>query len=60
MAAPPELGRANEAVLRLLAETLSLPRRQVTLLSGRGRREKVVELEGLGRDEAIRRLEAAL
>ena len=36
VAAPAEAGRANEAVVRLLADTLSLPRDAVTLVSGHG------------------------
>ena len=59
VAAPPEQGRANEAVLRLLAETLSLPRRNLTLLSGHGGREKLVELAGISPEETERRLATA-
>ena len=47
VAAPPEGGRANEAVVRLLAETLRVPREAVTLVSGHGGRDKIVELTGL-------------
>jgi uncharacterized protein len=59
VAAPPEAGRANEAVVRLLAETLSLPRRSLTLVAGHGARDKVVEVAGLEPAEAERRLAAA-
>ena len=44
---PPEDGRANEAVLRLLAETLDLPRASVSLVSGHASRDKIVMLAGL-------------
>jgi uncharacterized protein (TIGR00251 family) len=57
--APPEDGKANEAVLRLLADALGLPRRDVELVAGRSRRDKVVSLTGIGEDEAERRLESA-
>ena len=57
--APAEGGRANEAVVRLLAETVGVPRRSVTLVSGHGAREKVVELEGVEPAEVERRLEGA-
>lgn len=53
--AAPEGGRANEAVVRLLAETLSVPRDAVTLVSGRGVRDKIVELAGLGPSQIERR-----
>jgi uncharacterized protein YggU (UPF0235/DUF167 family) len=55
----PERGRANEAVLRLLAETLALPRTALTLVSGHGGREKVVELTGMGPALIERRLSSA-
>jgi uncharacterized protein (TIGR00251 family) len=56
VAAPPDRGRANDAVLRMLAERLGVP---VTLVSGHTARDKVVELHGLAPDEADRRLEGA-
>ena len=59
VSAPPEAGRANEAVLRLLAEALSRPRRSVTLVAGHGGRDKVVEVAGLEPAEAERRLATA-
>jgi uncharacterized protein YggU (UPF0235/DUF167 family) len=42
VAAPAEGGRANEAVLRLLADTLGV---DVRLVSGHSSRDKVVALE---------------
>jgi uncharacterized protein (TIGR00251 family) len=59
VAAPPEGGRANKAVVRLLADTLSLPREAVTLVSGHGARDKIVELSGLGPSQIERRLSSA-
>ena len=47
VAAAPENGRANEAVRRLLAEELGLPRSSVTIVSGHTAREKIVELQGI-------------
>lgn len=55
--AAPERGRANDAVLDLLANTLSMPRRDVRLVAGHGARDKVVELDGIAEEEALRRLE---
>jgi uncharacterized protein (TIGR00251 family) len=59
VAAPPEGGRANDAVLDLLARELSLPRRSLSIVSGQAAREKVVQMEGIDRAETERRLEAA-
>lgn len=59
VAAAPERGRANEAVLALLAETLSLPRESLSLVAGGGSRDKVVELAGLAPEEIERRLARA-
>lgn len=55
----PERGRANEAVLRLLSDTLALPRTALTLVSGHGARVKIVELTGMGPTLTERRLAAA-
>jgi uncharacterized protein (TIGR00251 family) len=59
VAAPPEAGRANDAVVRLLADTLSVSRNAVTLVSGQGSRDKIVELTGIDHSLAERRLTAA-
>ena len=57
VAAAPERGRANEAVLDLLAEALDVPRRDMRLIAGHGTRDKIVELDGIAEDETRRRLE---
>jgi len=59
VAEPPEGGRANAAVVRLLADTLELPRDSVTVVSGHGSRDKVVELDGLDPDRVAERLAAS-
>ena len=59
IAAAPEAGKANEALLRLLARTLDLPRRDLELTRGRASRDKVVTFEGLTSDAADGKLAAA-
>jgi uncharacterized protein len=59
VAAPAEAGRANEAVVRLLADALSLPREAVRLVSGHGARDKIVQLAGLDSTQVERRLSTA-
>ncbi len=59
VAAAPEGGRANQAVLKLLAERLDLPRRALSIVSGSTGREKVVQMAGIAQAESERRLEVA-
>ena len=59
VAGPAERGHANEAVVALLAETLTLPKTQVVVVSGHAARDKVVELRGIAAVEAERRLAAS-
>ncbi|MDP8911137.1 MAG: DUF167 domain-containing protein [Actinomycetota bacterium] len=51
-----ENGRANEAMLQLVARALALQRASVALVSGQGSRDKIVELDGVDHREAERRL----
>lgn len=46
LAAPPVDGKANEALLRFVAETLGLPKSAVNLKSGQTSRRKVLEIHG--------------
>jgi uncharacterized protein YggU (UPF0235/DUF167 family) len=57
---PAREGRANEAVVRLLAKRLAIPPGQITLKRGATSREKVFEVEGLEDAEIARRLGAPL
>ena len=60
VAAPPEGGKANGAVVRLLARTLALEADDVAIVSGHASRDKTVALAGIGRAEADRRLARAI
>jgi uncharacterized protein (TIGR00251 family) len=59
VAVPAEGGRANDALVRLLSDALSVPRDAVTLVSGHSGRDKIVELAGLGPSQIERRLSSA-
>jgi hypothetical protein len=56
LAAPPVDGAANEALVRFLAETLGVARGAVTIVSGHAGRRKLVAVEGIGAEEAGKRL----
>ncbi len=55
--APPEKGRANAAVIALLAKALGVPKAAVTLAAGETTREKTVRVAGPPR-ELVARLAA--
>ncbi len=54
--APPIGGRANDALLRLLARALDVPTSRLRLVRGQTQRNKVVAVEGLTENEVRFRL----
>jgi uncharacterized protein len=44
--APPEDGRANEALLRLLARAWHIPRQDISIIHGLTSRNKVIQVAG--------------
>ena len=54
--AAPERGRANAAVVRLIAVALGVPRSQVCLTAGKTAPFKTVEIDGLVEAEIRKRL----
>ena len=55
LAAPPVEGKANEALIKFIAEALKLPKSAVNLKSGQTSRRKVLEVQG-ATTEAVARL----
>ena len=53
LAAPPVDGKANEALLRFLAQRLAIPRQQISLKSGQTSRQKVVEIESVTAERLV-------
>jgi uncharacterized protein (TIGR00251 family) len=58
--APPADGRANAAVLALVAETLGVQAAQVELASGASSRSKRVRIHGVDADDLRRALQLAV
>lgn len=56
VAAPAVEGKANETLLRYLAETLRIHRRDIALIAGEKSRDKLVEVANLDSAEARSRL----
>ena len=59
VSAAPERGRANAELVRLIAVSLGVPERQVTVAAGHRSRDKTLAVEGVAAAEAEKRLEAA-
>jgi uncharacterized protein len=59
VAAPPDRGAANAAVVELLARTLHVRSRDISLVSGHGSRDKIVEVVGVGPTDSDARLASA-
>jgi uncharacterized protein len=60
VAAAPEAGKANEALCELLAKTLSLPRRNVTVVHGHTQPRKTLLIQGVDATMLISALTEAL
>ncbi len=56
LTAPPVEGAANKALVAFLAKMLGVSKSSVMLVAGETSRKKIVSVEGIGREEAIRRL----
>jgi uncharacterized protein (TIGR00251 family) len=60
VSAPPEDGRANDALVELLAGTLGIRENRVRLAQGRSDRRKVFDIIGMNADELGVALQAVL
>lgn len=56
LTAPPVEGKANKALIDFLAERLGVSKSAVTIVSGHGARNKLVDVNGLDDTEIARRL----
>lgn len=59
LAAPPLEGKANAALVKLLAAALSVPARDVRVIQGGTTRDKLIAIDGLTDADARTRLEGA-
>ena len=57
--APPSDGRANQAVVRLIADVLDLPRSAISVVRGATGRTKIIAIQGLNRAASLARLRGA-
>ena len=60
VAAPAREGKANTAVVALLARVLGVPKSYIRIVRGHTSRDKVVAIEGTGDEEIRARLRAGL
>jgi uncharacterized protein (TIGR00251 family) len=57
IAAPPVEGKANDELVRFLAEKLGVAPEQVLIIRGHTSRQKVLEVEGVSEAEILRKLQ---
>ncbi len=53
LAAVPEKGKANDELIRLLADQLGIAKSRITLISGDTSRQKRVRIEGMSEDTVV-------
>jgi uncharacterized protein (TIGR00251 family) len=53
LAAAPVDGAANDELIALLAKTLRIPKRDITIVSGERSRSKRVRIAGIDREQAL-------
>ncbi len=58
VAAPAKEGKANEALIEFLASLMGVPKSRIRIIHGLADRNKVVVVEGVSQEEALRRLGA--
>ena len=56
VSAPPEDGKANQAVIALLADALNVKPQQLTITRGRAQPRKTIQVEGMDQSVAEQRL----
>ena len=56
VSAPPEGGKANQAVVQVIASALGLKPQHVQIIKGHEQPRKVVEIAGVEQDDALARL----
>lgn len=54
--APPEKGQANQALVLLLADVLSIPRQNISIVRGESSRQKKIEVETSESERILRLL----
>ncbi|MCY4578314.1 MAG: DUF167 domain-containing protein [Chloroflexi bacterium] len=54
--AAPESGKANDAVVALLAKRLGVPKRSIQIVRGHRSRVKRISIDGISSKESLRRL----
>jgi uncharacterized protein (TIGR00251 family) len=56
---PPHDGKANRHVTKLIARTLRVPQSRVSIVRGAGSRHKVVDVDGMTREQILSRIRSS-
>jgi len=56
VAAPPAKGKANKELIDFLADKLGIRKSLILIVKGQTSRHKIINIEGMGGDEVLKRL----
>lgn len=56
IAAPPLKGKANRELINFLSRLLNIGKDNINIIKGHTTRDKIIGINGLGREEVLRRL----
>ena len=60
VSAAPERGKANDAVIKLIADTVGLRENQIQIVKGRAQPRKTLQISGIDQAELDRRISGLL
>jgi uncharacterized protein (TIGR00251 family) len=59
VAAPPVKGKANKELFALLSRVLAVDKSRISIVAGETSRNKIIAVDGLGREEVMKRLSSS-
>ncbi len=58
--APPEKGKANQALIKLMEKVLGVPKQQISIITGQTSKQKVIEIKNIDISSCITNIKRIL